>query len=68
MLDQMLQDTSAMADATQLLPPDLRASLFSPEFAAACDQGFTDLDADGNGVLTVDELTDDADDVALDCF
>ena len=39
-----------------LLPPDAKAFLLSQEFVDDCMSQFRELDGDGNGVLTADEL------------
>lgn len=39
-----------------MLPQDIVELITSPHFVDACKQSFTELDLDGNGVLTYDEL------------
>eukprot|EP00746_Dinoflagellata_sp_MGD_P167618 gnl/MRDRNA2_/MRDRNA2_98398_c0_seq1.p1 gnl/MRDRNA2_/MRDRNA2_98398_c0~~gnl/MRDRNA2_/MRDRNA2_98398_c0_seq1.p1 ORF type:complete len:590 (+),score=125.49 gnl/MRDRNA2_/MRDRNA2_98398_c0_seq1:107-1876(+) len=56
MLDMMTKDKQCFPQILASLPPEIAEFLNSSDFAEACHRSFKELDQDGNGVLTNDEL------------
>jgi hypothetical protein len=53
---QVRRDRAAIVANIGRLPEHVRDHLTSDEFVTSCLEQFNDLDTDGNGVLTPDEL------------
>lgn len=56
LLDMMMEDRECFPHILENLPQEVADSLNSKEFAQSCSRSFAELDKDGNGVLSSDEL------------